>query len=423
MSFGIKNTPVQWGNRSQIEATVQDMADAKGNRDGIWNNEGTSTHGNVFERQPLVAKMTQFVGAGLSTKDEIAELRSFRSEQEAKWGQPTTQLDLQSLKHGELFAAQKAIALTRLDRTPGDVTEGFIQAAGRVDGQDIAPRDVFWQRFRPVGEPSGKVIVLSPGFQETGRNFYEQIDKMNRLGHDVVVMDHQWAGQTDGTPGGLDRGFGVARDVAAVTAFAQQIVSKEYQDKPQSEVVLFGNSMGAGPGVFGAILLNDNGRIELNGPAMPKGVKAVLQSPFLQATDNLTNHALGWASHIPVLNRIMAPSAGVPVLTSDPVGAQKGAQSAVLEDVRAQLRSMSSAEADLQRMHDLLDQGLRPQGKIFVVHGSGDPLADVKGSQRLKDTLGDQVQLQIIQSNNHVLEQTPGEQNHAIAGLQQLLRS
>lgn len=423
MSFGIKNHAPHWGTRSQINATIQDLADAKGNRDGIWNNEGTTGgHGNIFERQPLVAKLTQFVGAGVSTQDEIAQLKSFRAGQEAQWGQPVTQLDLNTLQDGELFAAQKAIALTRMGRSPADVTEGFVRAAGRVDGESIAPRDVFWQRFRPEGEPSGKVVVVSPGFQETGRNFYEQIQQMNRLGHDVVVMDHQWAGQTEGTPGGLDRGFGVARDVAAVTAFAQQIVKQEYQGTPQSEVVLFGNSMGAGPGVLGAILLNDNGRIELDGPPMPKGVKAVLQAPFLQATENPVNHVLGWASEIPLLNRIMTPSVGVPVLTHDPVGAQKGAQSAVLEDVRAQLRSMTSAEPDLERIHDLLDQGLRPQGQLFVVHGSGDPLADVKGSQHLKSVLGDQVQLQIIESNNHVLEQTPGEQNHAIAGLQRLLQ-
>lgn len=415
--------PIGWGGRSQIEATVKDLADVQGNRDGIWNNESqpAGTHGNFFERQPLLAKLQGFLGAGLSTADEIQELQAYRASQEATWGQPVTNLDLSELKDGELFAAQKAIALDRLGRTPADVTEGFIQAAGRVDGHDIAPRDVFYQRFKPVGEPSGKVVVLSPGFQETGRNFYEQIDKMNRLGHDVVVMDHQWAGQTEGSPGGLDRGFGVARDVAATTAFAQSIVEKEYVDKAGSEVVLFGNSMGAGPGVYGAILMNDNGKIELDGPQMPQGVKAVLQSPFLQASDNLTNELLQHASKLPILNRIKAPSAGVPVLTSDKIGGQKGAQSAVLEDTRAQLRSMSSAQPDLDRMNELMDQGLRPQGQIFIVHGNNDPLAASAGSQALKDRLGDQVSLQIIKSNNHVLEQTPTEQDHAILGLQQLL--
>ncbi len=412
-----------WGGRSQIEATVKDLADVKGNRDGIWDNEtkAPGTHGNFFERQPLFAKLSNFLQTGFSTKDEVQELKAYRATKEAAWGQPVTQLDLGQLKNGELFAAQKAIALDRLNRTPSDVTEGFIEASGRVDGNEIAPREIFYQRFKPVGEPSGKVVVLSPGFQETGRNFYEQIDKMNKLGHDVVVMDHQWAGQTEGSAGGLDRGFGVARDVAATAAFAQGIVDKEYGEQPGSEVVLFGNSMGAGPGVYGAILMNDNGKIELDGPQMPKGLKAVLQSPFLEASSNFTNETLRLASKLPILNRIKAPSAGVPVLTSNKVGAQKGAQSAVLEDTRAQLRSMSSAQPDLDRMNELMDQGLRPQGKLFIVHGDDDPLAAAEGSQRLKDRMGDQVELQIINSDNHVLEQTPGEQDHAIAGLQRLL--
>jgi alpha-beta hydrolase superfamily lysophospholipase len=415
--------PAGWGNRSQLAATIQELNDVRGNRDGLWNNENqtSGTHGNFFERQPLLAKLHSFGEVGLSSKDEVQALQQYRSTQEAKWGEPTTQVPLDQLKNGELFAAQKALMLDKIGRSPSEVTEGFIQASGRVDGQEIAPRKLFWQRFQPIGEPSGKVIVLSPGFQETGRNFVEQVQMMNKLGHDVIVMDHQWAGQSEGSPGGLDRGFGVARDVAAMTAHAQQVLEQTYGDKPDAEVVLFGNSMGGGPGVLGAMTLNDNDLIQLDGPPMPKGVKALLQAPYLGSTPNPTNELLEFASHLPLLNKIKAPSAGVPVLTSDKVGAQKGAQSAVLEDVRAQLRTMSAASDDLSRVQELIQNGNGPQGNLFVIHGDGDPLADPSLSRQLKQQLGDQVQLQIIDSDNHVLQQNPGEQNQAIQGLQQLI--
>jgi len=423
MSFKIGPSSAGWGNRSQIGATIQDMKDAQGNKDGIWGNEDEFSHstGSFFDRQPMISKAMSFASVGWSTKDEIQELSQFRAEKESEWGQSVSNLDLSSMKNGQLFAAQKAIALDRMDRKPSDVIDGFVQAAGKVDGEDIAPRKIFFQRFKPIGEPSGKVVTLSPGFQETGRNFYEQIQKLNELGHDVVVMDHQWAGQSEGSPGGLDRGFGASRDVAAVVAHANQIAEKEYGNHPDKEVVLFGNSMGAGPGVLGALVMNDNDLIELDGPQMPKGLRAVLQSPFLDATPNKINDALGLASNLPLLNKIQAPSAGVPVLTTDKVGAQKGAQSAVLEDVRAQLRSMSSANEDLGRIKSLIADGSGPKGQISIVHAERDPLADPGAVRTLASQLGDQATLNMVDSGNHVFEQNVGEQDLGINALQQLL--
>lgn len=412
-----------WGARSQIGATLQELKDVKGNKDGLWGNETqrAGTTGDLLDRQPLAAKIKQFTDVGLSTRDEVAQLKAFRAERELAWGQPVTNVDLGRLRGGELFAAQKAIALTRLGRTPADVTDGFVKASGSVDGKPIADREIFYQRFRPVGEPSGKVVVVSPGFQETGRNFYEQIAELNKQGHDVMVMDHQWAGQSGGKAGGLDRGFGVARDVAAVAAEANKVMEQDYGSKAGKQVVLFGNSMGAGPGVLGALTMNDAGLIKLNGPQMPKGLSAVVQAPFLGATPSATNKVLGFASGLPLLNKLAAPSAGVPVLTHDKVAAQKGAQGAVLEDVRAQLSAMGAAEGDLARMRGLWDAGQTPSGKVFIVHGDQDPLADPAQSRALAQKLGSNATLQMIHSNNHVLEQSPGEQGVAIGGLQTVL--
>src|SRR5690606_32433287 len=183
--------------------------------------------------------------------------------------------------------------------------EGYVRAAGSVDGQAIEPRDVFWQRWAPTAPASGKVVVISPGFQETGRNFLEQVQLLNAQGHEVVVMDHQWAGYSRGERGAIDRGYGVARDVAAVAAFAQTLVDAR---EGGGEVVLFGNSMGAGPGVLGALALNDSGRRELEGPQMPKGLNAVLQAPFLSLKRSVVNRGLEALSGVPVLNEVALPS-------------------------------------------------------------------------------------------------------------------
>jgi alpha-beta hydrolase superfamily lysophospholipase len=157
----------------------------------------------------------------------------------------------------------------------------FVNASGSVNGENIPTREIFCQRFKPISSPNGKIVVISPGFLESGRNFYEQADILNKKGYDVIIMDHQWAGYTKGgKPGLADRGFGVTRDTASVTAYAQTILEKEYSSYSKKEVLIIGNSMGAGPGALGATTLNDNNKIKLNGPKMPIGVNIILQSPF-----------------------------------------------------------------------------------------------------------------------------------------------
>lgn len=412
-----------WGSRAQLAGTVRELEDALGNRDGLWNDEAgpAGALGDAFDKNPLAQKLGRFLGAGLSTADEVEVLSTFVSAFEQEHG-AVSSLQQGDLDGAALFHAQKAIALVRYGRSPADVTEGFVSAKGTVCGEPIADRELFVQRWRPTAEPTGKVIVLAPGFQETGRNFYEQIDKLNRQGHDVLVLDQQWGGHSSGgSPGGLDRGFGVARDVAAVMAEAQDIVQSDYGKVPGSEVVPVGNSMGAGAGVFSALVLMQDNEIKLSSGELPRVRHAALQAPFLRATDNLTNDALALASKLPFVNRLQVPSSGVPVLNTDDVGAQKGAQQAVLDDVRAQLRTMSAATEDLEHVLERFEErGLDLD--LYVVHGDDDPLADPAMSRAIEARMAGRAVVDVIDSDNHVLEQNPGEQDHLVGGIARLLR-
>lgn len=421
--------PPAFGNRAQVGATVQELQDVLGNRDGIWGNEDLAAGqlGNRFDRNPLSERLQQFAGVGLSVSDELKLLGDFQAKQEQTWGMPVSTLGKDDFKRaGGLFLVQKSIQLTRMGRTPDTVVDAYVPAKGTFDGQALPDRDIFTQRYKPTTTPSGKVVVLSPGFQETGRHFEQQIAKMNALGHEVITLDHQWAGQSDGSPGGLDRGAGVARDVAAVCAHAAKIAQDEYG--AQGDVVLFGNSMGAGPGVLGALTLTqtpgDDGkpRLQLDSGPMPQGIKAVLQSPYLGATDNVVNQTLDFASQLPFVNRLQTPAMGLPVLTSDAGAAQRGAQSAVLEDVRAQVRSMSSAQDDLDVIWDALKAGHGPTGaQLQVVIADKDPLASPDKAKELGATVGAHVEL--VDSKNHVFEQSDTEMQHGLDALARLLAS
>lgn len=415
----IRQTP-PFAGRSQVEALTRSVADALGNRDGIPSNEslpaGQVPSGGPLAQNPLIDRIESWFSPGVSTRDEKADLRSFVSGREAAWGAPVTQLREGEIPHFEAFRTEKAAALVRFDRQPKDVTEGFVHAAGTVDGQPIEARELFWQRWAPTAPPSGKVVVVSPGFQETGRNFLEQVQLLNAQGHDVVVMDHQWAGYSRGNPGGLDRGFGVARDVAAMAAFAQQLADETYGSAPH-EVVLFGNSMGAGPGVLGALTLNDAGRIQLEGAQMPRGLDAVLQAPFLQMRGSLINRGLEALGGVPGLSDLALPSMGLPVLTTDPAAAAKLSQHVVLEGVVARPQAMRAATGDLDEVIRSVARGQGPTGRVAIIHGDQDPLADIRASRKLAAALGDRAQLTELSSANHVLSEEAGSQEEILGAL------
>jgi alpha-beta hydrolase superfamily lysophospholipase len=413
------------GSRAQVAATVRAMKDAQGNRDGIHGNEnqpaGSVKGVSRFEHEPWLDRVRAFFQVGLTSTDERRQLLRFLAEKERAWGSKVSQLPDGGIRDDGQFRVQKAIALTRFGRTPSEVTEGFVEAKGTVAGQPIATRQLFWQRWKPIGEPNGKMVVISPGFQGTGRRFYEQIDLMNRRGYDVIVMDHQWAGYSQGEPGGVDRGYGIARDVAAVSAFAAKELERDYGRHPNKQLILMGSSLGAGPGVFAAITLNDAGDIRLEGAQMPKRLNAVLQVPFFNPTPNALNVALGVATAIPVIEDLAIP---VPAVSSDDVTARaKAVANMTAEDIRSQPRVFHATQPDLKRVVHLAEGGVVPTGRVYIIHGEKDELADPDWSRRITQHMGDRAKLKLLPTKNHLMQEHPTDQREVLTALEWLSES
>lgn len=406
-----------FGSRAQVAVLVRRMEDALDNRDGVSGNEadraGSSNSLSLFDRQPILNRIKSAFEPGLSARDENARLSEFIRSREQAWGQGVSELTADAIPDHDRFRAEKAIALVRFGRTPKDVSEGFVRAAGTVNGETIAPREIFWQRWKPVGTPSGTVVVVAPGFLQTGRNFYEQVNLLNREGHDVVVMDQQWAGYSSGNRGGIDRGFGISRDVAAVTAFANDVAEREYKDSPH-RVVIAGTSMGGGAGALGAITLNDAGRIQLEGLQMPKGVSAVLQAPYFDKTPGVLNGVLAALGRVPGLKQLELPSLGLPTLSYDPSTQSKLADHAVGEALVARAQAFNASDADLQVIRGTIESGHVPQGRIHFLHGRNDPLASPQAAQEIADALGPSATIDIIPTNNHVFDENAQEQRYLL---------
>ena len=322
----------------------------------------------------------------------------------------------------DLFAAWKCIDLLRNDRNPHDVTEGFVRCVGDVGSASLAARDVFWQRFRPLPpsqsglQPSNKVLLMAPGFGETGRNFYEQIALLNRLGHEVVVIDQQWAGQTrnvDGTatPGILDRGFGAARDVARVAESVARQLPKNAQ------LILMGQ--GAGGTAILTLLVAQAAKL-LDVP-LPAKLDAVLQAPYLAPTPSSLNRIANLLARLPGGGNLPAHLL-LPSPTPDAVAAKKYAQCRLRDNITFTLGALQAMRSDMQAMWDLLAAGYKPAGRVVVLHSAGDPWADASASHRLghEEVLGRRASVRILPGANHALAHVASERQEALWGLQKL---
>lgn len=394
---------------------------------------------------PLLERVFAAMQSGPSIRDDRAMLGRFLAECEKEWGVPVIDASIaHDLVNPDLFAVQKAIALCRMGRSPETMTEGFsIVHGSEVHGDPIADRQILWRQLMPIGIPNGDVVMIAPGVQETSMHFMEQAHLLATLGYHVVLMDQQWAGQTktrgtDGywrfNRGGLDCGNGVARDVAYMACFAQRIFEQRYQDiYPQGSVVLFGNSMGASAGVLLAEVLNAKKALKLgrdcaDGPelTMPLRLPAVLQSPFFRATPTPMNRFVSWLSQFDTFNTAALPSVGLPNLTDDPVGARKVDRLTTEEDVRVQMRTMTSAVSDLDYIHLALAQPSTrikdDLGPLRVVQGRLDPLADIAATREVLSRVGSlsEVLVELPGCRSHVLENNPVEQVIAIKLLQAL---
>jgi pimeloyl-ACP methyl ester carboxylesterase len=423
-------TTIHFGSRATVSTLIARLDDATvGNKDGIVGNEakktGDASGASVFDTNPLLFQLRGFFSVGLSKKDEQTRLADFLGAVEKQFGPVTTETKPAWVKQADwnTYVVDKAITMVRLGRAPSDCTDGFVKARGSVDGNDIAPRDVFTQTWKPAEgvKASGKTVVLSPGFLESGRNYTEQIQLLNKQGHEVVVMDHQWAGLTGnptkgddgGARGHIDRGFGIARDVAAVAAHLSQ------QGK---DVTLVGTSMGAGAGVLGAVLMNDAdpSRVKLEGAQMPRNLNVVLQGAFFDRSGGVLNGALAASGKIPGLNLVPLPATGAPILSGDQATLRMIAAHASTEHLTGQAQAFHASTEDLATMKKLLESGTRPGGKIELIHSNKDTLASYDAARAWSTLLGDKAHLHTVDSTSHVYSESPTEMKLVLGGLERL---
>ncbi len=392
-----------------------------GNRDGVVGNEGAPAN-VVMQRGPwggLGATVWPSMHSTSTVRANEARLRTFLADAEARWGARVCELERP--KHVTpadwvTFLLGKAILLERYGLHPSDVSESVVEARGGLDGVDIAPRDLFVQRFRPLAPWNGALVVVAPGYGQTGRHFAEQAVLAARAGYEVVIFDQQWLGLSEGRRGAVDRGLGVARDVTSVTADASARLAKTRSDVL---TIIAGTSMG-GMGTVTAICLNEMGRSPRgDGPAMPARVGAVLQAPYFGLHPSLT--PVAWVSSwVPGLGSLPVPRLRVGRVTQDPVAANKLLAHAIIEQASARAQALWAPDDDRARLASLLDA--HPSSSeappIHMIHTARDMLADHAATVAWCERLGPRAKLTTLDSANHAFAESPSEQGHFLVELE-----
>lgn len=389
--------------------------------DGLVNDVRTATDQKSpnVPGQPIVARVLATVRTGLSKAGEAGEVDAFvganASRAHLTEGFSLPQRSL--LGSIELLQAQKAVASVRFNRPAGSISELTVKASGSVKGAEIAPRELFVQRWRPTSTPNGNVVVIAPGYMQSGRDFHEQANLLNQRGYDVLVMDQQWAGYSEGEAGKIDRGFGIARDVAAVMARAATLAKTEYggaTEPLEDRVLLAGTSMGGGAGGLGFLTFNDSGEIALGGEdTLPKGLSAVLQSPFFAAPANFQNAIYQLLGKSPARDLKLNPLE-VASFVSDPSARQKVVNRMNEEKTQVRPSALLASNEDLATLTAALEQGQRPKGLISVLAASGDPIASFEATERIVGLLNAGLPAPIARLKDqggadHIANEVPGK--------------
>ncbi len=237
--------------------------------------------------------------------DEVQAIRTIVALWEKHSKQPLLDPTVKpKIRTPELFSAFKLCQMIQHNRTVNQLSEGFSTAeAVQLGGRQIEARNVFYQRWSPLGLFENETVLIVPGEQETGRSVSAMAAYLSGKGYFVVVIDHQAAGQTGRGDGTIDSGMGLARDIAAVAHHALRF--------PTVKFSLVGSGM-CGAATFALMVLKKTDQLpkELD---FPKPQRVVLLAPFFDMAPGALNRVIKFVSKIPFLNRISMPNLGIPI--------------------------------------------------------------------------------------------------------------
>ncbi|MCA9664212.1 MAG: alpha/beta hydrolase [Myxococcales bacterium] len=374
------------------------------------------------DRHPLLARIkAELKGLAPGTLGRLK--RNVASLEQRVGGQVQIPHEITDGRARLLYRAERAAALAHYKRSPGDlnaytINRAELKLAGvGPKGEDVhvSSRRIYQEEWKHGGSGKAKARVLVlPGYQETGRSYYELANSLNKIGCDVALPDQQWAGYTKspgGMPGQIDSGFGVAADAAALIAY-----NKALADKAGQKLIVISSSMGAGRGATVAAMLMDQGKLDgaklftdptinaqLPGKLRSTGFTSRQLNPFVWATPTWQNKLTSLMGKIPVLRELAFHSIGMPRLNHTDAKSQADiAATGLRVDAYVQPSAMANSQDVMAFMQASASKGY-PKGKTHVLTLAGDTLAYSKATQKLFSTLPN-AEVSVASGNDHSLQ-------------------
>lgn len=239
----------------------------------------------------------------------------------------------------------------------------YRESTGNLRGQgDIV---LYWRSWT-VPSPRG-VVVLVHGLGEHGGRYTNIINQLADQGVSFYTLDHRGHGKSQGARGHLEKFDNYTQDLKLVVDIA-------HQQNPGIPLVMLGHSMG------GAIA----GRYALT---FPQDIDALL----LSAAGIVPGSALpAWQDILlKILSRI-APGASFPNgLSADDLSHDSAVVKAYNDDplVHNKISARWYTEI-LANSQEILRRASELTMPLLVVHGSGDKIVNISGSEQVYQSAG-----------------------------------
>ena len=222
---------------------------------------------------------------------------------------------------------------------------------------------IFTQQWTPESNTRA-IILLVHGYAEHSSRYAHVAEHFNSLGYAVYALDLRGHGNSGGKP-------------VAVTSFDDYVTDvKTYFDYvtnkfPQTPIILYGHSMGSLISLLFALKWQDKlaGLITTGTALYPAG-----DFPFASTALNLAGKLIPDARLVPALD-----AAGIshdPAVVNTYVNDQKVHGGAIR--VRTAGELIQAAHRILPRLHDI-------HIPYLAVHGTEDPLCDVKAAHVIRE--------------------------------------
>jgi choline dehydrogenase len=244
---------------------------------------------------------------------------------------------------------------------------------------------IFYQRWDPpAGVAKKDVVVISPAYQATGRQWTEVAAQLALKGNTVLVMDNEYAGLTRGSPGHFT-GDSVASGIALMLSQAEQV---RRGDKLPGRVRVLGESLSAGA-AWSGVLMAYNGNIDLKGRPLPKDdVYVAMVNPYLGKTsDPLLEDLASFSKMLHLPQPTLPTEASFTDVYRDGDARKRFDQLAQLENVQVSSAGLVDATGHLQDALAAVEQGkLKVPGnvKLGILRTTEDASIDRAQTDRLE---------------------------------------